>query len=1040
MNKKFWAIAGIVLAGILLGAYFIFLISPIFINPLINKYQNNYIKEINKAIGFNIKANDIKFVTTPKLTVGFGVSNINISTVEDKTILDAEDAQIKMSLIPLLAKKIELDLIKFKNANIYLELNNSGEFEIEKYVPKTEENEISEPVVIPFGLTISNHLPDIKIEKYVITFANNSNKYVASGENTEITDFVLNKHVKVKGCGNFVLNNREQFRYNVQIFNKIMPDLELNDMILNPSEEEVKENNDFKINIADIFKEIYKNNVRGNVDTKLKIEPENINGNMVLSGLSVFNLPESNVNLEFKGKSIDIDSKIYTDKNEISTLKGFIRTGKKPDINLKFKSQAEITNILRIVKEIALIFNVQDLKTLSANGKIDANFDLKSDLKSIISSGYFKIPDANLYYGLYKIGIDDINTDIQFNNNNVNIKNIGFSVLNHPLKFYGTISNKADCNLHLTASNLNIKGLLVALAQTTLLKDNNFYSGDISINADIKGKLDNINPVIKVILSNINIKNIPSNTSLKAPSTVLNITSDGKTFTGNGKSTNINAINPSATVSVPEVKLNINQDEIEITQTPVRIEKININVSGKIKNYLQEKMNINFVTTGDIKSTLSGDINSAKQSLKLTYLTTSPSTIIIPMFDKSKMTFSSNISIGGNINNPILNGTINIPNLEIPEIPVKMTNLDINLQGKILNGNATLQNFTSGGIIAENITSDFSLIGNNFHLKNLKGNSFNGKINGNIIYNLANLKTNLDFTGEGLNATSAIYGATGIKNALSGTLDFKTSLSLTVTDYNEMMKSLKGNLTFNVKNGAFASIGRLENILQADNIITDGILKNTVNAIINAAGLADTAKFDYISGDLNFANGYANLKPVKSSGPLLAYYIKGKYNLINGSAILTILGRLDSKVVAKLGPLGELSANKILSYIPKLGNLTASLANKLSTSPKGEDINSIPQLSSGSTEFKNFKVLVNGVVGKPSAIKSFKWLNDVDTSAIETKTVKETLQDIKTSVNEDFSNTVQDVSDAISNSKEQLNAAKEQLKNSAEELKNLFKF
>ena len=166
------------------------------------------------------------------------------------------------------------------------------------------------------------------------------------------------------------------------------------------------------------------------------------------------------------------------------------------------------------------------------------------------------------------------------------------------------------------------------------------------------------------------------------------------------------------------------------------IDKIKINVSGKIKNYLKDKMTLDFVTTGDIKSDLIGDINMAKQTLGLNYATTAPSTIIVPMFDKSKMTFSGNIGITGNMANPILKGQVNVPSLSIPEIPVSMTNMAIKLNGAILNGNATVEKFTSGGIEAEALTSNFSMKGENFYLNNLKGIAFNGKINGNIIYNL----------------------------------------------------------------------------------------------------------------------------------------------------------------------------------------------------------------------------------------------------------------------------------------------------------------
>ena len=194
-----------------------------------------------------------------------------------------------------------------------------------------------------------------------------------------------------------------------------------------------------------------------------------------------------------------------------------------------------------------------------------------------------------------------------------------------------------------------------------------------------------------------------------------------------------------------------------------------------------------------------------------------------------------------------------------------------------------------------------------------------------------------------------------------------------------------------------------------------------------------------MDGKLNFKDGWANISPIKSSGSSLAYYITGKYNLLNGTTNIKILGRLDGVIVAKLGPIGELSADKLLGYIPKFGSLTANIVNALTEDPKGENIDAIPALTNGSTTYKDFKVIFNGGLESTSSVKSFKWLTDVDTSAIETKSVKETLQDIKTSVNEDFSNTVKSVSEAVTNSKEEWKETKEQLKNSANEILNLFK-
>ena len=379
--------------------------------------------------------------------------------------------------------------------------------------------------------------------------------------------------------------------------------------------------------------------------------------------------------------------------------------------------------------------------------------------------------------------------------------------------------------------------------------------------------------------------------------------------------------------------------------------------------------------------------------------------------------------------NPILTGTVNVPTLNIPEIPVVMENLVAKLNGPILKGHAILAKFASGGIAAENCTTDFSLKGENFYLNNLKGTAFDGKIWGNIIYNLANFKTTVDFQGSGMNAEKAVKGAVGISNALSGTLGFDTKLALKVVDYEEMMRSMTGNLTFKVTDGSFGNIGRIENLFGASNIISNGILRTTVATLSNLSGIKNTAKYDYITGDMSFSNGWANIKSIKSTGQTLAYFVYGKLHLVNMSTNLTILGRLDQSVIALLGPLGELSADKLFSYIPKIGSLTSSLVNTLTSNPKGERISEIPALSNGSTSYKDFKVSFNGGLESSSSIKSFKWLTEVDTSAIEQPSVTDTIKSLKSTVGDDIGNVV-----------DTIKSQKDALKSTANELKSLFKF
>ena len=1045
MNINFLKKTGIAVAGTLAITYGLFLIAPFIISPIANNYLPMVNDEIKKATGLNSKIEDFRIVTTPKLTVGAKLGKFAILTPQDKEIFEAQNFAVKMSLIPLLAKRIEVDLVQVENVDLKLGVNKDGSFEIEKFLPTQTENttnqekqpsETSTNLSLPLGLRLSNHLPDIKIGRYNIEFIDLSagKKYGIEGDKTEITDLILNKSVKILASGKAKLADREQFKYNIKINNKIMPDIDLHELVFNPipQEEKAKKSSqeDFKINILDIFKGIYNNKITADLNADLTITKDGNNGFVKAENLSIVDLPPSNASLKFKGHKIDIDSSMYTAQNEISTINGFIQTGKKTNVDLNFKSGVELNNIIRILNAVAMTFNIKDLQTLSANGKLDADFNIKSNLKTINSNGYLKIPNANIYYGLYKIGIDNINADVALANNNVDIKNIGFSILNQPLKFYGLIKEDATADLHLTANDLSLKGLLVACGQAVLLKENPVNSGTVSLKADIVGKLDKIKPTAKVVLNNIDIKNIPSNTTLKLPKTNVDIIADGQSFSGTAVSENIRVINPAAGVNIPKISANIKPEEIEITQTPVKVEKINFNVAGKIKNYLTEKITLDFVTTGDIKAKLSGDMNIVKQTLNLIFATVENSTIIVPMFDKSKMTFNGNIAITGNLINPILSGTVNVPTLSIPEIPVVIENLSAKLNGPILRGQAIVGKFASGGIAAQECISDFSMKGTKFYLNNLKGTAFDGKINGNIIYDMADFNTSVDFHGQGLSAEKAVAGAVGISNALTGTLGFDTNLTLKVVDYEEMMRSMKGKLSFKVVNGSFGNIGRLENFFGASNIVSNAILKTTVATLSNLSAVKNSAKYDYITGDMTFSNGWANLNSIKSTGQTLAYFVYGKLHLVNMSTNLTILGRLDQSVVSLLGPVGELSADKLLSAIPKFGTLTASIANALTTNPKGERVSEIPALSNGSNTYKDFKVIFNGGIESSNSIKSFKWLTNVDTSALEPQqNVVETIKSLKTTVGNDVQNVVDTVK-----------TQKEALKNTANELKNLFKF
>ena len=255
----------------------------------------------------------------------------------------------------------------------------------------------------------------------------------------------------------------------------------------------------------------------------------------------------------------------------------------------------------------------------------------------------------------------------------------------------------------------------------------------------------------------------------------------------------------------------------------------------------------------------------------------------------------------------------------------------------------------------------------------------------------------------------------------------------------EMMKNLKGKADFEITDGTLGNIGRFENFLLAQNLQSNSIIKAAVSSVSALPTIKNTAEFKTISGNMSFNNGWAKLNPVKTSGPSMAYYITGQYNLLNATANIIVLGRISADVVSILGPLGDLSVTKLTSYIPKFGALTGNLINALTSDPKNEKVSAIPQLSSGNKNYKDFKVVFNGGVESKSSVKSFKWLSKCDTSALETPTVKEQVEQTKQAVKDAVQQKIDDINARREAQKQSALEANQQLKDTVQGLKNLFK-
>lgn len=1157
--KRFLIISG----SVLLTFYMIFLALPLVLNPVISSYNQQITDLIKQSVGYDSKIEDLKVITTPKLTVGVKVKNFELAIPNDETFFKSENFKFKISLLPLLIGRIEADCISADSLITNLKVKKDGSLLILDYLPsqdkKDNENSLQE---LPFGLKLSNRLPDIRVKNYDVSLIDmqSGKKYMLDGANFAITDFVLDKQIKVVTNGAFTLDGKKQFVYDLKVLNRLMPDINLNDIVFAEQNNEVADTQTNQsaqgFNILPVFDALRKLELQSNMFADLKISGTTaypiIDGIIDLKNITMLTdgefLPESSVKITAKGSKIDTNIDLNSAKNEKTSLIGHFKTSKNRRVDMRFISNAQFNGLINIVDNLASAFGCKDFNTLSATGGMNADFSIKTNMKKVNSSGYLKVPSASLNYGLYNLKINDIIADVDFADK-MTIKNIGLNISNQPLKIYGTIEQNSDTDLHITADKLLVKGLVASLGQMQLLKENTFNSGTVTLDARLKGRLENLIPSVNLSVDNFDVKNIPSDTRITFPSAKFVLKNKDKSYIGQLNTDGVKIVNPLASLMVSDTEVLIDEKDIAIQNGYLIFNGSRIDVNGDIKNYINDKMAINidaqgalqakdilslipkemhsftsvagavplkvnvtgnaktqdvkvllsanpsnYVSILDIDSlrnhktlinsdihiandtatlsnsgifvdnlsspilTVSGVISNLSKSQNLNLKVSVPKTESMPIIGFGK---TSNMSIRGDIDvtgtpaNPYVKGLVTLPEIQIPEMDFSMTNTVANLSGQAFKGTGTVQKLAMGTIVADNISSEFWLKDYALlYLNNILADAFSGKISGNISYNILNGKIGVKMKGSDMDAVKTIEGCAGIPNALSGTLAFDADVTTSGATDVELMKNLNGKASFEINNGKFLNVGRFSNLLYAKNIIGNALLKTVVTSVTNQPIIQNTAEFKNIKGSVTLKNGVADLRPISVTGTLMSYYVTGTYNLVNLYTNLLILGRLDEKVVAALGPLGQLSVNKLTSYIPKFGTATGNIINLITADPSKEKVENIPALSTGSDKYADFKVEFVGKLDASVTPKSFKWLTVCDVSALDYKQeaqnvvndvinkIQETKQQYKNdkeTLKQSVQDAKQEYKEAKENFKQSVEDTKQQFKDAKESLKNMFK-
>lgn len=608
--------------------YFVFLfILPNVIN--LNDYKNDINKLAKDTVNLNVSYDNLKIVTTPLLKIGVKAQNLSVKYDEKNEFLNLQNSKILVNILPLILKSISFDEIYVDGLSLNLKILSSGQLYIQKYIndylsanqnEQLEEENNSQTNTFPFNF--SYKMPDISILNYNLNLTDEKlvEPLSIKGEKFFIKDFKLNEKIKMDFIGTIVSKNKTYLDYKVKL-DTILPEISFEQD--NDDEKEVQE----PINIGHPFYNIVKYDFYSNIDCDLKIK-NNKNKKLYFDGyfnIDNFNfvlnnekIDNNHLKINFDKNKINIDSNLYVNKKDKINLNGFFKFDKNSKTNLNIEAlNIKVADIKNILSSLLKILNYDlGLDDFLVNGLINSKLIIESNLKDFNSSGFFKVENVNIIHKKLPLKILNINSDIDFSNNQMNVKNT-FALINGA-KFLvkGNIDKNAFANINIMSEQIDLKNLYEAFMPKDLKKNYKLKNGNIELNALIKGNLNNINPIIKFNYKDFNFVDLINNINLVSNNGIVNIKSDLKNIEGNITipHTYIVLSNLNSNIKVKNIDLKLDSKNIKIKPFDVFINNSPISFEGEIKKY-QSNPNIKIKGQGrinayDIKSLIPKELKS----------------------------------------------------------------------------------------------------------------------------------------------------------------------------------------------------------------------------------------------------------------------------------------------------------------------------------------------------------------------------------------------------------------------------------------------
>ena len=686
-------------------------------------------------------------------------------------------------------------------------------------------------------------------------------------------------------------------------------------------------------------------------------------------------------------EDVSVDIKAYSNNLDLPAVSGlFLKDDKLPFFLKKGKLSftSDITG--RIDKNISLNTSIllSDIAAVEKKQKLPVKADeVKIDIKSSAGKYSGEVLCSNLNTVFNTVNIYSKDFKFSFNEKMFKIPENVITAANSSVKFNGVIDNYLQTltgNVYFSG-NIAAEDIAKILSKSInqpykasgTIKTNgniNFIKDEININAQLKSNKDNYLSylVIKELLNKPSVLSLDAhikNDDITIKEFSVSEDTEQKTLTRLSVTGQI--LNKKEPV-LKNLKIRI-PESITASMNFMGGEEISLNGDITLNNTLKDP---------DIK----GNINIHRYAVKNLYtlvrnanvsLNNDNIRVIAPDVSVNTSKFNILLDI-----EPKLADVITVSNAQVNSL-----NLDLNTLFSLIEkernpfasavvnvkkGSATINNFKILDLKAHDISSDFTLRNNVLKIEGISAAAYNGKVSGAASYDFNHAQLSLNLIGKGLDIKNSLYDLCKLEDNLGGTADFTTSVSMKTGDYNSVIKSLSGKVTFNAKEGKMGSLGKFEYYMNAQNLLYHGLLNATLNRIVDAVKPDNTARFKTAKGSLFLQNGYLIAEEIRTCGPNMSLYMKGRYNMLSNLANIDIYGRISDDIKSKMGSFADVSISELVNGQPSKKNVTiqtvpASLIDDIYLWNREDNRNT-----------NTFKVNVYGNINYPSSINSFTWI------------------------------------------------------------------